>query len=497
MAYRYFFAERVRGGENIVVGVGYLVSLVHHVAYALTDHVFQVPSSDLRGRINVFAFLTNGIVVGLMALTFVIAGQSRRLNWAQKILVYLAGLIPLFGTGFLGFDYAIMADYHHLNMVILAACVLMFERNWMSPANEVGARGIVANALLLGAFASNKVTVLPMAGIVLLPLLLADSSRLGRVLHRALLSGVALVVGFFLAHLAAYLGRFSGIVEMLPVWSHFVANPGGEPEFWEAVFPHHFWSYNSVYFCALFAVALVASLVRLAIVRDWNARRLVCIGGVLLGGALHAYAVIKRPAASTLFESGEWILALGFLLLGMLSTLRSGRTLTAAIAAGLVLMAAVTFPLEQCLALVRMSREHADVKFAFFRRALDLADGRPVTVILVDNSFHHEGFHELLLKGGSTFPSWHISKRGQSVIDRYAPGLTFRSRDEHDAPVNGPIPADSVLVLFHRPETAPLSQIYSEVGRFAALPTNRQEDWILPNKSEGQVVGTIIFPAGK
>jgi hypothetical protein len=493
MAYRYFFCERVLHGETIVVGVGYLVSLVHHLAYALVDHVLRVPPLDLRARINAFALLTNAIIVALMGAIFLTAALSRRLNRAQRLLVLMAGLVPLYGNGFMGFDYALMADYHHLDMVLMAGCVLMFARNWMAHDEEVTGWSVARNALLLGVFAANKVTVLPMAGIVLMPFFVGRKRRFGQLLGRGVLAGLALVLGFFLVHLAAYLGRFSALRTMLPIWFSFVANPGGELEFWTSTFLKHFWRYNTGLFCLLFLLVLAASIGVFTAKRAWTFRRSACVAAIVVAGALYGYAVIKRPAGSTLFESGNWLLVLALIQLGMLSTLKVGRQLAAWVAAGLAVVMVVSFPLGESVSLVRLSKPNADAKFAFYQRVLELAHGRPITVILIDNSFHHEGFHELLLKGASTFPSWHISATGQEMIARYGPGITFRSHDEPVPPLGAPIPDDSVLVLFSTQGADPLTGSLRVVHDFSALPTSRHEEWRLPRKADGFVVGTIVY----
>jgi hypothetical protein len=148
---------------------------------------------------------------------------------------------------------------------------------------------------------------------------------------------------------------------------------------------------------------------------------------------------------------------------------------------GLAALAFLTFPLSDTVSMVQNSDIRADKKHEFFLRTLELAKEREIVVLFKDNSLHHEGFHELLLKGASDFPTWRIS-RGQKIIQKYGRSITFRSEYERVPPIDGPIEPGVVLVLFQHPDEDDVLKQYPGAEAFAKAPNISEEQWLLTGK---------------
>lgn len=130
LAYRFFYSERIFSGELAIVGVGYLISLLHHAVYLMLQLAYPSVATDLMLRLDVFALLTNGILsVGLCAL-FVFALRSRILCWVDTALLATLALAFFYATGGWGFEYALLADYTFLNILLCIATLLIFQIYW-------------------------------------------------------------------------------------------------------------------------------------------------------------------------------------------------------------------------------------------------------------------------------------------------------------------------------------------------------------------------------
>ena len=93
------------------------------------------------------------------------------------------------------------------------------------------------------------------------------------------------------------------------------------------------------------------------------------------------------------------------------------------------------------------------------REILRLADGKKIIVILPDDSYCYGGVQELLLKGASDFPTWEVSTRGQSILDKFAPGMVFRHEGGRTLP-DADFPRDTLVVWFEKPGCQPLTDRY-------------------------------------
>ena len=71
---------------------------------------------------------------------------------------------------------------------------------------------------------------------------------------------------------------------------------------------------------------------------------------------------------------------------------------------------------------------------------------------------------ELFQKGTADFPTWHISERGEQLIDRHFPGIRFVN--EYERPMfKQPIPKNTVVLWFNREDFPPLAERIPELAQ--------------------------------
>ena len=492
LAYRYFYTERVIAGDPVVVGVGYLVGLVHRAVYAAMLLLPKLAGVGLDARLDFFALATNGVLTAMMAALCVIAAVASRLRPVDRALFGLAVLMPLYGTGQMGFDFCLQADYPFLDIVLCAATVLVFQFEWAAKGTP-SRRAVVLAGGFIGLAMANKITMLVGAGVVAVPVVAFPGVTRREFTLRVLLAAAALAAAFLLVHAAYYGFDLRMLRHAIPVWLAFVSNPGGQTGFWRGLFQQFLESYSYGDILLYSAAAATLALVALALHRAFDLRVTLATAFCLLGALASAYFVVKRPAGTTLYESTMFAFVLSVVLATMAAEARFVRMLVLAACIGWPLRWIASFPLAENVAMVAGSRPRADAKWRAFREARRLAGTRPMIVVIPDNSFHHEGVFELLLKGASDFPTWNITSGKRSVLDRYAPGMSFR--DEYSGPKpSAPYPPGAALVWFDRANIPPLTVTYPELAKAVARPGVLTYRWVVAAKDRALITMHLAVP---
>jgi hypothetical protein len=353
--------------------------------------------------------------------------------------------------------------------------------------------------LLLGAFvgvaAANKITMLTVAGVVLVPAVAAGGGLRASV-RRAGLAAAAMVMAFLAVHLASYLGDHHAMARGLKIWKRFVSAPGGEPAFWSDLFGAFLHGYNYDLILPFGVGAFFVGVACLRPAKALSPRALLVAGFCLASIAANLMFVVKRPAGSTLFESTMFISTMSCVVLTMVSHWKPIRYAVGAICAAWLVVATSTFSYQWAYALVADSGARSRVKWDAFTQTLAAADGHPVEVVFPDNSFHHEGVFELLMKGAADFPSWNISK-GKPVIDRYAAGMIFR-HDYADPKPEAPYRGGRTLVWFDRRDLEPAIVRYPELGKIVSGAGVARRQYSVETKSGGSALTmhVAIVPEG-
>jgi hypothetical protein len=487
LAYRFFYSERMFAGDNsVVVGVGYLVSVLHHAVY-VTLHAFPaIVAASLERRLDLFALVTNGLLSAAACALLVVAARAPGRSPHELAIIALVALVPIFGTQRVGFDYALMADYHFLDLVLCIATVVVFQRAWRRGAGVPSRRELAWSAAFVGMAVANKVTMLTVAGVVLVPLL-APVAGAGRVMAgRAVLAAGSAALAFVAVHAISYLGDLQALATAARIWFSFVSKPGAEPDFWGALFGAFLRDFN---YDLLFPFGIAASLLaagRLWVVRHADRRSLLLAAFCLASVAANILFLVKRPAGSTLFESCVFILTVGCVALGAVSAWKPVQRFVAAACVAWSAVAVATFAYAYAYDLVAGSTVRAREKWDAFDATRRLAGRGPIEVIFPDNSFHHEGVFELLLKGSTDFPTWHIGVGGK-VLDRYAPGLSFRHNYEGLRP-DAPYAGGRTLVWFDSAGLQPATVRYPTLAEVLARPGVEPHAFLLRPKGGGPEV---------
>jgi hypothetical protein len=479
LAYRYFAGLRVQGGEGgrIWLPQGYVTSLLQHL---VLWGIEQPPGRPLSWRLNAFSVASNAINVVLFTLAMCVAAQSRRLGWRDKLLLAMVALLPIYATRTAGFYYSLLPDYYHLDMVLAFMGVALFL--WQVRGTPSGSPWFVL--VMIGGFvgicAANKVTLVALGPMLLLPALLREPYSWRLLAARISVAFASALVTFIGVIWAFYLFEVGAVGKMLVGWLAFIREPGGESDFWTSQLGLSLWQYSLAYVIGYWALSS-----GMAIWSEWRAedrssgRRALVLVGIACGLASIGL-VFKRPAGTTLYELSVILTALSVMLLA--ATIRRPVVrgfVGLSLVAWLVYCAATTtFSLGHNVALIEESPGRAKALWGLYEAVQRMADGRPIVVIFPDNSYHHEGIHELLLKGASDFPTWHISKRGQWIIDRFAPGMTYR-HESSGTPPNAPIPSGVLVLWFDRPDLAPLTERYRSLRDAIGRPGVEMREWVI------------------
>ena len=488
LGYRFFYPEKILAGDVVAIGVGHLVSVLHLAVHATLNLLPDTAGTSLERRMDAFVLLTNGLLSAAMCGLLWIAARSSSLRRTDLALLAMVALVPLYATGGWGLEYALMADYTFLDMVLCTASLLLFQLYWRRP-HAASLFEVAAIGAFVGMVCANKPTLLVVAGCALVPVVIASGLGGRTLVLRACLSLCGLVAAFYAVHLAYHFGNVQATNAGLSWLAWYVQNAGSEPGFWEVVRTSML-DYNYAFVAAWGIAALLLAIVGLEVRRKASPRTLMAGTFCMLGLIASVYFVARRPAHSTLFESALFVLVLGAMLLTLVEDWPPARKAILASGAAWAVLALATFPFRGSYELVAGSGERARTKWAAFEEVRRIAGSRPMEVILPDNFYHHEGVFELLVKAASTFPEWKTSPGGRAVVlDRYAPGMSVRYTGGIPGP-GAPYAGGRVLVWFDRPGAPALTLQFPELAAAVARAGVKQYQWSVRAR------GGLVYPAG-
>jgi hypothetical protein len=117
-----------------------------------------------------------------------------------------------------------------------------------------------------------------------------------------------------------------------------------------------------------------------------------------------------------------------------------------------------------------------DLRWRLYDDIQDFSGMHAQIVVFPDNNYHHEGVHELLIKGMSVFPSWDPSPMAREIASRYLPLDEYRTGDRPQVVV----PSNVVVIWFDRTDFLPLEEQYSSIAD-ACSRAAKHERWTLPD----------------
>lgn len=463
LAYRFFYSERIFLGDTVAVGVGYSISILHHIVYAVTNYLLPYENSTLEARLDFFAFLTNIFISITLCILLFFALKSNRLKIIHLVMLCTLTLVPIYGTRNFGFNYALSADYNFLNILICIATLLIFQEIWLYE-KKISSNYLILISIFVGFATANKITMLVLTGVVLVPAVFVQNISWKELYLRSILAIRWLVISFFTIHLASYLGRTSKLRTGFRIWWNWALNPGGEPAFWDQVLNliiHH----NYIYMIIFSFIVLLLTMCVLLTQKKNNFRDIIVTAYCGLAFLVCFYFIFKRPATSTLFESSIFLLTLSFVLLTVFFNTKNSRKFVIFSCCFWIILSSLSFSFSTVYNQIIRSREDSHLKWAVFQEVLNLAGNLPIEIIFPNNNFRHEGPFELILKGASDFPSsWTINSGQKTVIERYAPLMTFRN-DSSDIKPEMPYLEGRVLVWFDLNQSQKLENKYIELKK--------------------------------
>ena len=481
LAYRFFASERILNGEggNVWLPQGHLTSSLQHVILWGIDRFAGFGVDDLQSRIQLFSIATLGINVLLMSLIFGLAAWSHSLRWTDRLLLAFAALAPIYVNKH-GIYFYLRPDYLNLDIVLMATAVFLFQREWRRPqANRIWLR-VAYIGVFCGLIAGTKISMAIIGIVLFAPALLSEPFNAKSFSLRLILGGTCALLSFLLVLMAFYLFDFHSVLEMFTAWGKFALNPGGENNFWSFRFNYFLREYFYGYIILFWIVVTVLFLVGISFLRKERTilkEIVLFIVNVLVVGAC-VYFLVKRPAGTTFFEVSVILVALSAIVLSALPAYGWFRAVIPIALLAWVVHATVTFPYEQTVSCLKESSKSARYLWGLHNEILRLAGGRQIIVIFPNNKYHHEGVQEFLLKGAADFPTWNISSKGQWIIDKYAPGMTFR-HEGGGTPPNDPIPGDVVVLWFDRPDLQPLTERYPELRKAVGRDGTLCQEWVI------------------
>ncbi len=465
LAYRYFYTLRILAGEQGVwAAQGFTLStiqiLFHWISGSLSADIDQ-----LRGHLDLFGFVTIGLITVFQALVLVAAMRSRHLNTIDRLLVILSILAPIYATGPAGVYYTLLPDYYSLNVALNSLALLLFILGIRKQGFSPSWFELLGVSMVAGAMIANKISMLPVAAMMLLPWVIAGTPiKWLNMLVRAVFVGAAsliitaaIIFGFFLFDL-------SSVVLAAASWSKFVSDPGTEPNFWASLMASAN-AYNYHWTVGIASVVMLSTLFTLFSHGAGRLRTAVIMLSALLVVVSWSYFIWKRPANTTLFEANNALIVAMSALAALPKSYDVRRGLAAGMAISFALISVITFPLVSQIDRLSISRASGDNRWQFFNEIRQRSGNDPVTVILPTNEFGHGGVHELLLKGMSLPPTWEVGEGGRGELKRMGLHLTFKHYYSGVGDFGQKLPTGSWILWFEKPGRHEIQEMTPPLNR--------------------------------
>lgn len=418
IAYRYFTSVRILDGQGGAVWTaqGQLATLVQNAIVT----VLQSVKADLKTSVESFGIFTSAVAGLSMFVVNLCAALDRKLLPADRMLVMVLGPATIFGTINAGFYYSLLPDYYVFSLVIISASLYLALRFHRSDITY-NARDLYSAGVLCGIAAANKLTLLGPAGIVALIAIARLPLDRRLFLNRTLLIGVVCIATFGVVFLGVYdfhpRDALSGFAHTVG----FLKSAGAEPGFWEG----NFWMFQKLYnYDKIFFVWMAATLyLSIEILRQKAWRAALILGANLLVASLLAIGLYKRGAGTTFFEISSILAGLAALSLAVGLGLRKRALWAKGLPAMIFIAALSQFDFGHNWFVVSKSRELARTSWEVHDYAMGL--GRPLVVVIPDESYVSNGVEDLFNKGLRDLSSGKFDS-AKGLKERIAPHTDFR-----------------------------------------------------------------------
>jgi hypothetical protein len=483
VAYRFFLSERILAGEGATAWIwqGFLTSAIQTTLLALTTRLHLVSLADLPAQIAAFSYSYSILVALLGASIFAAAARLARISTLQIALMFIALFFSIFFTRDTGFHWAITPDYFALDNVLATLALFLFyawgDEDTPRPVLLDTVR-VLMGGILAGLMISNKITMAVVAAMPLIPVVFRRPFRFHIVVFRLVLAASGAVAGFYFVLLWLY--RFSApvVAQVLARWYSVVSQPvGGEPGFWAIAVKNYLIGNSYIYLVIFYLAAIaLATFGR----RDPAPRNALASSLALLaaaaGGAALAFVVYRRPAGTTLYEACVALPVLGCMALAPVLRMRSAPVLVGTAAVLAVGGALCTFPIRAETLSLRASGRMGAAWWHLHQELLAFSAGHAIIDIIPNNSYNYSGVEECLLKGTADFLSWNLNPKAKPLLERFAPGMTFRHELDGVSP-DAPYPPGVIVFWVDVSYQPPITNRYPRLRRLDQETGLRRADW--------------------
>lgn len=466
LAYRYFFSQRTLDGEGggIFLPQGQSICLLQQQLYRGLTHLPFWNDLDLRAKTNYFALATLVLITFFNVCLAFVTGWQRKFTALDRFAVFASLLVPLYGTGIIGWYYFTLPDYYALNMTFVGLMVFLVLWQYRNPSNHwsrVLCLGSIATTIIL-----NKISLAPLAGMIVVTDLAMSFHSWRQVLLRSLLHVAVVVASGFLILMALYRFDLPDVLVMAENWYLFLKSQTGETNFWDHGFWISLYDYNFALLGGVNLAILFLAAVTCLFQRSKMSASLIVITLVAIFFDMSfIYAIVMRPANTTFFEVIIQSAGMAFLLIALLTTPSWQGLMQTGLLAYIALLLCL-FPGKSCMERISNSREFGNQRWQAFAEILHDADGGKIYMILPDDSYASLGPFELLIKGLSRFPTWYIEGKGQKLLDEYAPGVIYYSEHSHvEAFKAMEVSAPAVVVWYDLPYSDKIEDRYPNFRR--------------------------------
>lgn len=491
IAYRYFHSFRLVKGEigTIWEAQGQSLGLLHVGFQYLLD---ALGVESLRLRIDLFSYGTlaaNSLAFGLLSY-----GLARKtaLDRARLAIVSAVTIFGIYGSIW-GLMSARLPDYYTFEVTLTVASLSWALLRWSGAAVQNERTEALMMGALGGLMAGIKITLVPTALLPLLAFVLTQKRTIRNC--AALIACWSLAAGGSLALtvLLYYHFDLNHLLRAFEQWRIFVAAPGAEPNFVDNL-RATLWAKSEngtdLRFIWVVMIFWLTASIRFVVSQgrrgEFATRSSLLGAGLLLWSMLHVYAIAKRPAETTLFESGLFLVTASVFvtLIHGTADVRQRRWVFAS--AGILLLwsgvsGAAHFPGPALLQRFKASGEAAwEIHETINESQL------PVTVLLPDNNATSGTLEDALLKGFSDVPTWLITS-GYDLFQRVAPGRHYVQ--QLDLP-----PAGHLLMWAEAPYEPSLPERNPAIARIIAQPGTVSKSWTLERKKGWVRTVNLVCP---
>lgn len=462
IAYRWGHPSRADMGDIApILPQGFTILAFQQQLVRAIEAFRPLSAETLRSTLQFFSWGTFSLFIGGFFACLILAVRQARASADQLVLIFLPWIVAIYGTGGVGVYYCLLPDYYHLNATLACAAALFlfpFVTALIKDANlpPPSLKTVAGLGVVLGLGVANKITWAAPCLVALVAVMIAAPPRPAARLLRGALLGTAALLTFGFVLLAYYRMHPGQVLNGAREWIEFMKGQQGSMPLWGPEFSSMFGNYN---YGTFYPLQLVTLGLALLCIRGGRARAFAVAG--LMGFSALWWMAAQRPAGSTFWDVN--VLTLLITSATVLAISRAGARIAILVLwMGVGGWAVWRHPAGYNLQSMAASRAAADNRFAVFQEINRFAAGRPQLVMILNNEYHHEGVHELLLKAAADFPSWNVTV-GQAWLKHYIGDMTFY----HEYGPAIQLPDDlsgSCIVWFDRPDLPLVSTRYPRLA---------------------------------